>query len=262
MRPNELQLSSEVLEAASPPPSALGLINSSPGVAGAASSTSDLFFARSGSVHSHEHVEQAAALQVGKVRSSARTVSLSVGSRVAVSRCRRRNVWFDVQDLEQEAALASLEADFSYQPDRGASPDTWETRLVSSALSRLVAETRVPVSLPDYHGEELRKRTAGIGRVPVFVKLEDGDEVEHPAMANVARDEHRPMEDSLDALRTIVRVRELLERESAAARAVLLEEEKPAAVAKRLGESVAKVYAQTARAMRNLREALCPLEAM
>ncbi len=53
-------------------------------------------------------------------------------------------------------------------------------------------------------------------------------------------------------------IRSILDGESEAARAVLLEEEKSADVAERLGVPPREVYDQTAHAMRALRAAFCP----
>lgn len=200
--------------------------------------------------------------QAGRAKPEERTGtkpgSLAPGSRVAIRRFAVRNPWIDTCDLEQEAALTALEAGRTWQSGGAASLEWYEARAVSLALSRLVAETRAPVSIPKYCGDTWERATQARGVSLVVQAREDGHAEERPELVEVSAQGHESMEDRLDSAKLLRGLHRLLAKESEAARLVLLEEEKPAVVAKRLGESVAKVYAQTARAVRNLRAALCP----
>lgn len=172
-----------------------------------------------------------------------RSLFLAPGSRVAIRNYATRNPWIDLRDLEQEAALAALEAD-----------PLWEARTVALALSRLVAETRCPVSLPRAKGER-RQEAAQSRRVPLAVPAEDGEELDNPAVASVAAERFEPLERRLDRERAMAEVRRILDEETEAARLVLLGDERSQDVAQRIGVSVREVYADTLRAMRALRAA-------
>jgi hypothetical protein len=177
-----------------------------------------------------------------------------------VNRYARRNALLEPSDIEQEAALAALEADRTWRTDGGTSRELWQAWLVGLALSRFVAEQRVPVSLPKRKGEPWHE-AASAGRVPLMVDVHptrSGDKSiahDHPAVAAVAASQWRPIEDRLDDARAMVEVRRLLDAESEAAKAVLLAEERPAVVAERMRLSRAEVYQQTASAVRRLRAA-------
>jgi DNA-directed RNA polymerase specialized sigma24 family protein len=69
-----------------------------------------------------------------------------------------------------------------------------------------------------------------------------------------------PMEDRLDAARAAREVRRILDAESEAVKAVLLEQEKSTDVASRLGVPVKRVYLETANAVRRLRAAVAGWE--
>jgi DNA-directed RNA polymerase specialized sigma24 family protein len=186
------------------------------------------------------------------------SMALAPGSRVAVRNYAGRNPWLEQRDLEQEAAVAALEAGQSWRQDGGTSRDLWEAWIVGLALSRFVAEQRCPVSLPKCKGESWDV-ASGAKRVATQVRTDSGIECEHPAVASFAAEQFEPIEDRLDHEHAAAEVRRILAAESEAARAVLLAEEKSAEVAKRMGLPVRQVYEDTARAVRALRAALCPL---
>ena len=181
----------------------------------------------------------------------------SAGAHVAIRRYARRNPWIELGDLEQEAAVAALEAGPRWRPDGGTSRELWEAWIVGLALSRFVAETRVPVSLPKRKGESWQAASAA-KRSALWLIAEDGEFIENPSVARAAVESFEPLEERLDRERAAAEVRRILDAESEAAKAVLLAEEKSAEVAKRLGLSVRQVYDDTARAVRALRAALCP----
>jgi hypothetical protein len=172
--------------------------------------------------------------------------NLAPGSRCAIRAYARRNPWLDLRDLEQEAALAALTADH-----------LWEARIVAIALSRFVAEQRCPVSLPKSKGESWQAASA-TRRAPLTVPTEAGGEYELPELAHVSAEHWEPMEERLDRERAHAEIRRILDAESEAARAVLLNEEKSSEVARRMVLSVRQVYDDTLRAKRALRASLCP----
>ncbi len=186
-------------------------------------------------------------------------LALSPGSRAVVASYARKNGWLSRDDLYQEAALAALDAASRWRPGSGPR-DLWEARLVALALSRFVAEQRVPVSLPKRKGESW-KAAAGATRAPLQMPAGEDDAavLDHPAVASVATASFVPIEDRLDLARAAAEVRRILASESEAARLVLLAEEKSAQVAARLRLPVRQVYEDTARAVRSLRAALVPL---
>lgn len=193
------------------------------------------------------------------------SLELAPGSRVAIRNYASRNRWLPVDDIHQEAALAALEAGRDWKPDRGTSRELWEAWRVAEALSRLVAETRVPVSMPKCKHESWKK-AAACKRAPTTAshRGDDGEGMDstedHPSLAGLASLAWLPMEDRLDTERASAELRRLMAGEPETARAVLLGEEKPAVVAERTGTPVARVYAQTLLAMRHLKAALCPRE--
>jgi hypothetical protein len=123
-----------------------------------------------------------------------------------------------------------------------------------------VAEQRAPVSLPKRKGESW-KAAAGAVRVPLRASAGDdgAGERDHPAVASMAGACYQPLEERLDLARAAAEVRRILAAESESARLVLLDQEKSAAVAKRMGLPVRQVYEDTARAVLALRAALVPL---
>lgn len=180
---------------------------------------------------------------------------LAPGSRCAIAAYRRRNAWLDPRDLEQEAALVALEAGRDWRPDGGTTRDLWEAWRVGLALSRIVAETRCPVSLPKRKGESWDAASASVG-ASLTVQAPDGGERERPALEQLAADQHEDAESVIDRARAVVAVRRIMASQPPAARAVLLDEERPAAVAARLGMTPTEVYRATCKATRRLRAAL------
>jgi len=179
-------------------------------------------------------------------------LEFSSGSRNAIRNYASRNPWIELRELEQEAAVAALEARRDWRPDGGTSIDLWEAWIVGLALSRFVAETRVPVSLPKRKGEAWAA-AASSKRVGLTSMLYEGRPV-----ARFAAEQSDPLEDFIDLERAIAKLRGVLSEQSEAARAVLLAEEKSATVAERTGLSRREVYRQTERAVRALRAAFCP----
>jgi non-ribosomal peptide synthetase component F len=142
---------------------------------------------------------------------------------------------------------------------------------VALALSRFVAETRCPISLPKHKGvkgssngkEGKRDRwaeAAAMRRESLIAWMQNGGaaEYDHPGVAHAAAEQFSPIEDRIDMARAAAEIRRILAVESEAAKAVLLAEEKSAEVAKRLSLSRREVYEQTAQAMRALRAAFLP----
>jgi hypothetical protein len=172
------------------------------------------------------------------------TLPLAPGSRCAVANYARRNTWLSLDDLAQTAHLAAIEASRHWRADGGASPEWWEARIVAEALSRFVAEARVPVSLPKSKGSSWTTAAAS-------QRADLADDL--PADAEL-------IEDAIDTSRAVAEVRRILAEQSEAARAVLLAEEKSSAVARRLGVSVRRVYDDTRRTVLALRAALATME--
>jgi hypothetical protein len=125
---------------------------------------------------------------------------LSPGARVAIRRYSTLAGCMDRRDIEQEAALATVEARSRWRQDGGASAGTWEARCVAIALARLVGESRAPVSLPKHKGESWHQAAAAVA-VPLCLPGTDGggDEIEHPALASAAVARYEPVD--LDRIR-------------------------------------------------------------
>lgn len=153
---------------------------------------------------------------------------VTLGVRNVILAYALRNSWLDRRDLEQEAALAALTAD-----------PGWEPRVVALALSRFVAEQRVPVSLPKSKG-------ASWCAAAIATRVELDDDM--PELAETP-------EERIDRERALARIRAIMAEQTEAARLVLLAEENRAAVAARLRVSVCEVYQATRQAMRALRAA-------
>lgn len=178
-------------------------------------------------------------------------LQLAPGSRCALANYRARASWIDPRDLAQEAALAALTAE-----------PRWEARAVALALSQFVASARSPVHVPDSRGAEgTPTRAAWVssafaGCAPLTVPGDFGRERDSPEMQAAAMREYLPIEDAIDTARAVAKVRSIIAEQYEAARAVLLEEEKSSAVARRLGVSVRKVYDDTRRGILALQAAL------
>ena len=177
---------------------------------------------------------------------------LAPGSGCAVRNYAIRSPWLDRRDIDQEAALAAVEAAQTWRADGGASRDWYEARIVALALSKLVREAISPVSLPDASKVAWQAASAS-RRAPLTVPSDDGGEYDHPDLAAVAAEQFEPLEDLLDRERAMAEIRRILAEQTEAARLVLLAEEKSAEVARRMGVSIAEVYADTKAAVRALR---------
>jgi hypothetical protein len=190
---------------------------------------------------------------------------LTPSSQAVVHRYFELNAWLDIRDLEHEAAVVAIEERATWRPDGGSDLNRWIACKVAEALSRFVAEQRSPVHVPDCKGKEgspERRRwleASGSQREELVAirptrGVADGHR-ENPAVAAVAVEQWVPLEERLDAASAAAEVRRILDQQCEAARLVLLEQQKPAAVAARLGMSARQVYDRTAAAMRALREA-------
>ena len=158
------------------------------------------------------------------------TSALSSRSRAVIASYARRNAWCDIRDLEQEAHAAALTA-----------PPEWQHRAVALALSRFVVAAKLPVTVPAYAPSRVWEIADSISSAP-----EDDCDEAAPSISP---------EEQLDLARAAARVRAILDEMSEAARLVLLEEEKSASVARRLGLSYRRVTDLTAAARAALREA-------
>jgi len=186
-------------------------------------------------------------------RVSTSALPLGPGSRRAVRNYAAINRWLDPRDLEQEAAVVALEAARTWEPDGGTSRDLWEAWKVGLALSRFVAEQRVPVSLPKYKGESWHEAASAL-RECLEVGL-PGGVGENPELARLAVESYEAPENVVDMRRELDAIRRLLDEAEPAARAVLLEEEKSSVVADRMGIPTREVYDRTRRAIVVLRSA-------
>jgi hypothetical protein len=182
---------------------------------------------------------------------SVTALPLAAGSRVAIRNYATRNPWIELRDLEQEATVAALEAAQGWRSDRGSCPEQRESWIVALALSKLAREAISPVSLPDAPSVAWGAASSA-RRAPLRVPSEDGEERDNPALDHAAAEQFEPAEDRLDRARLMAEVRRILDAESEAARAVLLNEEKSSEVARQMGLSVRQVYDDTLRAMRAL----------
>jgi len=188
---------------------------------------------------------------------------LAPGSRCAVHGYARRNPFIDIRDLEQEAAVTAIEASRTWCPDGGSSREAWEAWKVGLVVSRFAAAARCPVSLPKAKRASWEVASAskavGLSTPANDVGCDENSEAdcdESPETARISVESWQPIEERLDRARALATAVELLEARHPAARAVVLDDEKPAEVAARMGLTRAEVYDHTARAMRALRVAL------
>ena len=145
--------------------------------------------------------------------------------------------WLDVRELEQEAAVAMLEAKRTWRADGGANLATYQMRAIAIRLKRFVDRERSPVSASSNYLPNLR----GLMRADVRCLDTEAD----PCARG---DGHLDMQRAAEELHAIMAM------QPAGARAVLLGEDKPAKVARDLGLPVATVYRQTQAARRSLSE--------
>ena len=139
----------------------------------------------------------------------------------------RRNPWIGIDELAQEAALAALEARRSYDPEKGASEDTYANFAVRCRLYQFIRRQRVPVTAGS---SNLAQKLDGLQRVGVkelYYLWADYDD----------RDR------GIDMKRAAAAIRKLLDSmpEGDVAREVLLGEKKPREVAERRRLGVQRV---------------------
>lgn len=191
-----------------------------------------------------------------------RTPTLAHGSRCAVHGYARLNPWLDLRDLEQEAAVTAIKAGRTWRPDGGTSRKAWEAWKVGLVLSRFAAQARTPVSLPGTKGKKgsAERRhwdeAASAQREPLSVPTAYQGDVDTRDVASVSAALYEPIEERLDRARALAAAVALLDARHSAAKAVVIDGEKPADVAARMGITRAEVYDHTARALRALRAAL------
>jgi DNA-directed RNA polymerase specialized sigma24 family protein len=147
--------------------------------------------------------------------------------------------WLDARELEQEAAVAMLEAQRTWRAGGGANLATYQTRAVVFRLKRFVDRERSPVSASTNYVPNLR------GLVRADVRAIDDEIAPHTTLR---------IEDHLDLQRAADELRAIMAMQSDGAREVLLGETKPAQVAHDLGLPVATVYRQTQAARLALTE--------
>jgi DNA-directed RNA polymerase specialized sigma24 family protein len=141
----------------------------------------------------------------------------------------RRASWMDADELLAEAAMVAVETARTWREDLGPL-ENYQASAVARRLGRHVVQQASPVSL---------HQTA------TATKREDLDEL-------ASAGERPAAEWHLDHERACQEVRRILAQKSPAARAVLLDERKPAEVASELGVPVRQVYVEIKSATRAL----------
>lgn len=142
--------------------------------------------------------------------------------------------WLDTEDLEQEAAVTALETSRSWRPG-GAPLDAYQARAVAYSLRRYTKRAASPVSASARYVGDLD-----------CTRRESTDWM----------DQMSAEEFDLDRARAIDEVRSIFAGMDAGhlAVGVLLEERKPAEVARLEGVDVELVYRTTAQARRRIAE--------
>ncbi|MEN6547395.1 MAG: hypothetical protein ABFE07_15265 [Armatimonadia bacterium] len=143
--------------------------------------------------------------------------------------------WTEVAELRQVAALACLESARSYKPTKGASLATYQAAAVRYMLSHHVDYDRSPVT----SGKSKLRDMRGMSRAPLEELDRGGRYVDD-------------LELGIDIATAKARLRAVQHLMSPAATAVLLEERKPAEVARAMRMPVGQVYRATLRARRAL----------
>ena len=147
-----------------------------------------------------------------------------------VFKFRKLAPWIEPQELRQVACLAYLEAARSYPPNCQASLATYRDAAARFMLSHHIDRARSPVTA----GKNNLFAMRGMSRAPLEAL---GGERCEP---------------DLDIEAAKAKLRAVMQLMSPAATAVLLEERKPAEVARALRMPVGKVYQATLRARRAL----------
>jgi hypothetical protein len=152
----------------------------------------------------------------------------------------RRASWLGARELQQEAAVAMVEAARTWMPG-GAPLGAYQAAAVAKRLGRVLASSRAPVSLH-------RTDSAAVG-----VPLTRVDGTDTPDVAGVAATSWTSPDGRLDLARAAEEVRRLLWGQHPVAAAVLLEERAPAEVARELRVPARRVYDAVEAAKRALR---------
>ena len=148
-----------------------------------------------------------------------------------IRRYARRSAWIEAMELQQQAVVIMAEAARTWKP--GPVPlASYQAAAVARQLGRYIAAQASPVH--ETHGQLSGARGC------------DLEALEHVGATPCP-------ERLIDIARACAEVRRILAARSVAARAVLLEERKPAEVASAMGLSVRAVYVEVNAAMRGLR---------
>jgi DNA-directed RNA polymerase specialized sigma24 family protein len=156
-----------------------------------------------------------------------------VAIRAVVANASRLASWMEARDLQQEAALVMIEAARTWRPELG-TLSNYQAKAVARHLQTYIAAQASPVHHREHH------RAPAVERASVEALAL----VAAPAMG---------MERALDLDRAAREVRAIMEGYTPAARAVLIEERRPAEVAREHGLSVRQVYNEAQYARRALR---------
>jgi DNA-directed RNA polymerase specialized sigma24 family protein len=172
------------------------------------------------------------------LKNSDEVVLPAIGAEVA--KLAWRNRWLDVDDLKQEALLTALKVEARGLWRSSEAPVNYMARAVRSRLLEMVMSVGCPVKV----GVGSHRDGSG-GWEAAYAEAAScrADDVDDNAPGTIPN----PEED-LDRQRAIEELRTVLEDATPAARAVILGEEKPAAVAKAHGLTAAQVYWQTEKA--------------
>jgi hypothetical protein len=150
----------------------------------------------------------------------------------------RRAAWLDARELQQEAAVAMIEASRTWKPG-GAPLGSYQASAVAKRLGRYLAASRAPVSL---HRTESSAVAVPLGR----------DGRDSPDVAKASAREWSSPDSRLDLARAAEEVRRLLWGKHPVAAAVLLDERTPAEVADELRVTPLTVYRAVCAAKRAL----------
>lgn len=161
-----------------------------------------------------------------------------------INRFARIASWLESEELRQVAAVAAIEAERTFAPTRGASFATYQARAVQFALSHHVDKMRSPVSASNGALKHLR----GLIATPLQGM---GMDYEEAAQETTLPTAIPALEQDLDIEAAKLRLRAIISLMPAAAQ-VLLHEQKPALVARKLRMRVSLVYSQTRNLKRRL----------
>lgn len=164
-------------------------------------------------------------------------VAIEVAAQEA-SRAHRRARWLEVEELIQAASEATLKAVRAFDPRVGTPLQAYLARAASFALRKYVRRLKLPVSLGGNRALEYWPQRAELDMVPDVVEPPDLDKLRHEARVKLA-------------------VQRVLSGPGAeGARAVLLESDKPRAVAARLGTTAKAISKAAGKYKRRVMEDL------